>query len=138
MEIATLCLIKLWSGVASLSTALCAQGASLHAYCESNPLLNTLLSRAHPEAQSASQSEKGEWKLWSLPKSAVVWVPGGPSCTSLSTAGKQLAGDDLTSRYLFDHICMAAAFGASLILLENILYLVEGDSVHGLYTQLLQ
>jgi site-specific DNA-cytosine methylase len=138
MEIATLCLIELWSGVASLSTALCAQGASLHAYCESNPLLNTLLSQAHPGAQSASLSEKGEWKFWSLPKSAVVWVLGGPSCTSLSTAGKQLAGDDPTSRYLFDHIFMAAAFGASLILLENVLYLVEGDSVHGLYTQLLQ
>ena len=104
MEIATLCLIELWSGVASLSTALCAQGASLHAYCESNPLLNTLLSQAHPGAQSASLSEKGEWKFWSLPKSAVVWVLGGPSCTSLSTAGKQLAGDDPTSRYLFDHI----------------------------------
>ena len=68
----------------------------------------------------------------------MVWVVGGPSCTSLSTAGKQLAGKDPTSRYLFDHLIMAAACGATLILLENVLPLVEDDSTHGLYTKLLQ
>ena len=138
VALATLCLIELWSGVASLSSSLCSLGASLHAYCESNPLLNLLLSQAHPEALSASESEKEEWRLWDIPKSAVVWVFGGPSCTSLSAAGKQLAGKDPTSRYLFDHLTIAAACGASLILLENVLFLLEGDAQHGLYSQLLQ
>jgi site-specific DNA-cytosine methylase len=113
-------------------------GAPLRAFCEADTLLHSLLTLTHPTSLSASQSEKGEWKLWDIPKSSVVWVFGGPSCTSLSTAGKQLAGKDPTSRYLFDHLAMAAAFGASLILLENVLPLVETDSEHTLYTQLLQ
>ena len=37
VALATLCLIELWSGVASLSSSLCPLGASLQAYCESNP-----------------------------------------------------------------------------------------------------
>ena len=138
VSLAALFLIELWSGVASLSSVLCAQGASLRAFCESNPLLHQLLSTLHPDAQSASRSEQEEWKAWQIPQAAVVWVLGGPSCTSLSTAGKQLAGKDPTSRYLFDHLVISAALGASLILLENVLYLVEGDIIYGLYSQLVQ
>ena len=133
-------MIELCSGVALLSSSLCSLGASLHAYCESNPILNLLPPQAHPEALSASESEKEEWRVWEIPRSAVVWVLGGPrpSCTSLSAAGKQLVGKDPTSRYLFDHITIAAACGASLILLENVLFLLEGYAQHGLYSQLLQ
>ena len=134
VSLAALFLIELWSGVASLSSVLCAQGA----YCESNPLLHHLLCALYPDALSATQSEREEWKAWQIPKSVVVWVLGGPSCTSLSTAGNQLAGKDPTSRYLFGHLVIAAALGASLILLENVLYLVEGDNIHGLYLKLVQ
>ena len=113
-SLASLFLIELWAGVASLSTAMSKLGAPLRAFCEADTLLHSLLTLTHPTLLSASQSEKGKWKLWDIPKSSVVWVFGGPSCTSLSTAGKQLAGRDPTSRYLFDHIAMAAACGASL------------------------
>ena len=61
-SLAALFLIELWSGVASLSSVLCAQGASLQAYCESNPLLHKLLSTLHPDAQSASRSKTGRVK----------------------------------------------------------------------------
>ena len=59
-SLAALFLIELWSGVASLSSVLCAQGASPRAFCKSNPLLHQLLSTLHPDAQSASQSEQEE------------------------------------------------------------------------------
>ena len=64
----------------------------------------------------------------------MVWVVGGPSGTSLSTAGLQLAGYDPTSRYLSEHLVLASAGGATLILLENVLHLVEDNSTLGLFT----
>ena len=51
-SLAALFLIEFWSGVASLSSVLCALGASLLVYCKSNPLLHHLLSALHPDAQS--------------------------------------------------------------------------------------
>ena len=88
-SLASLFLIELWAGVALLSSAMAGLGAPLGAFYEANPLLNSLLSLAHPTLLLASQSEKREWKLWDIPKATIAWVFGGPSCTSLSTAGKQ-------------------------------------------------
>ena len=78
------------------------------------------------------------WKYWVFHSQGIDWLIGGPSCTSLSSAGKQLSQNDPKSRYLKDHINIAAACGALLILLENVPYLVAGDSEHGLDSHLLQ
>ena len=72
------------------------------------------------------------------PGGGIVWLIGGPSCTSLSAAGKQLAQNDPNYRYLRDHIAIAASCGALFVLLENVPYLVEGDATHSLYSQLLR
>ena len=136
--LACLVLVELWAGVASLSTSFMDAGHSLFAFCEANPLLHSLLSLLHPDSLTALKSEAGEWKDWVMPTTGVTWLIGGPSCTSLSTAGKQLAQNDPNSRYLRDHIAIAATCGALLILLENVPFLVEGDEEHGLYSRLLQ
>ena len=133
-----LVLVELWAGVASLSTSFMDAGHSLFAFCEANPLLHSLLSLIHPDSLTSLKSELGEWKDWIMPTDGVVWLIGGPSCNSLSTAGKQLAQNDPNSRYRRDHIAIAAACGALLILLENVPFLVEGDGEHGLYSHLLQ
>ena len=135
---ACLLLVELWAGVASLSTSFADAGHNLFAFCEANPLLHSLLSLLHPDSLTALKSELNEWKDWVFPPQAIVWLIGGPSCTSLSSAGKQLAQNDPNSRYLKDHINIAAACGALLILLENVPYLVEGDAEHGLFSHLLQ
>ena len=94
-SLASLFLIEMWAGVASLSSAMAELGAPLGAFCEARPLLNSLLSLVHPTSLLASQSEKGEWDI---PKATIVWVFGGASCTSLSTADKPLAGKVEDSR----------------------------------------
>ena len=57
-SLASLFLIELWAGVASLSSAMAGLGAPLGAFCDANPLLNSRLSLAHLTSLSASQSEK--------------------------------------------------------------------------------
>ena len=132
--VACLLLVELWAGVASLSTAFQDAGHTLFAFCEANPLLHAFPS----DSLTAFKSELNEWKDWAFPPQGVVWLVGGPSCTSVSSAGKQLAQNDPKSRYLKDHLNIAAACGALLILLENVPYLVDGDSEHGLFSHLLQ
>ena len=54
--------------------------------------------------------------------------------SSMQAAGSKLPHLEITS----DHLTITAACGASLILLENVLFLLEGDAQHGLYSQLVQ
>ena len=95
---ACLLLVELWAGVASLSTSFADAGHNLFAFCEANPLLHALLSLLHPDSLTALKSELNEWKDWVFPPQGIVWLIGGPSCTSLSSAGKQLAQNDPNSR----------------------------------------
>ena len=131
--------VELWAGVAALSTCLLAlTGKHPSAFCECDPLLHAFLSSKHPGAQTATMFELEQWRQWRFPAENSVVVMGGPSCVSLSTAGKQLAGRDPTSRYLFDHLLLGAFFAALLILLENVPWLIDGDEIHGLFTKLTQ
>ena len=130
-------LAELWAGVATLS--LCfwlLAGVPLHAFCEFDDLLFNFLAMRHPTAQTAKQFESNQWRCWQFGPDTYSIFVGGPSCTSLSSAGKRLAGLDPTSRYLFDHLKAAAYFAALLVLLENVPWLVDGDEEHGLFTQL--
>ena len=129
-------LIELWAGIATLSVAFAAAGISPSAFLEANPILLTRLKRLHPHAQFAGYVEDNEWQQWTFPADAHIGVVGGPSCISLSSAGKQRAGNDPSSRYLFLHLQIAAHFSAAFILLENVCYLVDGDKEHGLFSQL--
>ena len=106
--------------MASLSTSFQDAGHTLFAFCEASPLLHAHLSLPHHDSLTALKSEFNEWKDWVFPPQGIVWLIGGPSCTSLSSAGRQLAYNDPKSRYLKDHINIAAACGALLILLENV------------------
>ena len=72
-SLASLFLIELWAGVASLSSVMAELGAPLGAFCESNSLRNLLLSLSHPTSLLASQSEKGEWKLWEISSAKRKW-----------------------------------------------------------------
>ena len=101
-------LFELWAGIASLSAEFKKAGIPLSAFLESNPLLFQALRVREPQAQYASKSELEEWREWNVTEGARVVVVGGPSCTSLSVAGKREAANDPTSRYLFDHLSIAA------------------------------
>lgn len=130
-------LVELWAGIATLSACFwLLAGVPLFAFCEADPLLFYFLTTKHPEAQTATLFEKNQWRSWKFNSQGYTILVGGPSCTSLSTAGKQLAGEDPTSRYLFDHLRTAAYVSALLVLLENVCWLVDGDEEHGLFTQL--
>ena len=130
-------LAELWAGVATLSACfILLSGVPLHAFCECDDMLFAFLSTKHPTAQTARRFEDNEWLSWQFCPDCYSIFCGGPSCTSLSTAGKQLAGRDPTSRYLFDHLKAAAHFAALLVLLENVAWLVDGDEDHGLFSQL--
>ena len=54
--------------------------------------------------------------------------------SSMQAAGSKLPHLEITS----DHLTITAACGASLILLENVLFLLEGDAQHDLHSQLVQ
>ena len=54
--------------------------------------------------------------------------------SSMQAAGSKLPHLKIT----FDHLTITAACGASLILLENVLFLLEGDAQHDLHSQLVQ
>ena len=129
-------LAELWAGVATLSACFnLLSGVPLHAFCECDDMLFAFLSTKHPTAQTARRFEDNEWLSWQFCPDCYSIFCGGPSCTSLSTAGKQLAGRDPTSRYLFDHLKAAAHFAALLVLLENVAWRVDGDEEHGLFSQ---
>jgi site-specific DNA-cytosine methylase len=129
-------LVELWAGVATLSEAAGDLGIALAAILECDDLLRAALLLRHPEILSASFMEQEEWKEWVFSPTGIVIVVGGPSCTSLSIAGKRDAAKDPTSRYLIDHITVSSFLKASIIMLENVLWLVEGDEEHGLFTAL--
>jgi site-specific DNA-cytosine methylase len=124
--------IELWAGLGSLSVVASQFGIEPAALLEKDPLLHKLLQARHAQAQTALSFEAGNWKQWSFPSDAFIVVVGGPPCTALSRAGKQLMQHDYQSSYIAATIELALYFGAMMVLIENVPELVTLDSVHQL------
>ena len=126
------CVIELWAGIGSLSSSCSRLGWNVVALCEKEDLLLRVLARLHPDAQLAGSFESAQWKLWDIPAEALVIVVGGPSCVSLSKAGKQGFASDPSSKHISNTLRVAAFFKASFVVIENVPELLELDSIHGL------
>ena len=130
-------LIEAFAGLGILSLMASQFGVEPSAFLERNELLRRLLHERHPKAQQAADYSGGEWKLWSFPPDALIVVVGGPPCTTVSSAGKQLGAKDARSACLTGFIEIAAFFQASMALMENVDQLVSNDHIHGLYSAII-
>jgi len=131
-------IIEMWAGIGALSAAFVKHGYPLSAFCESDPLLTRVLRSEYPSAQFAGAFEDYEWKKWTFPAEAIVVLVGGPSCVSLSSAGRQRFGKDRSSDHLRHTIEVAGFFKASFVILENVPEFFELDHQHGLRTAVVQ
>ena len=105
-------LIELFAGLGILSVVASQFGLEPSAFLERDALLLRLLEERHPEAQLASEFSQRKWEQWTFPSDAFIVVFGGPPCTTISTAGKQLGPDDPQSACINSFLEIASFFGA--------------------------
>ena len=77
-------------------------GYSVGELCEIDPELLRLGARRHPEAIIQGDFYKLDWHQWKQALDRVDVVTGGPSCVTLSSAGKMGMARDPRSGQLMD------------------------------------
>jgi hypothetical protein len=125
-------IIEMWVGIGTLTAAFDLRGYPPSAFCEMDQLLTDVFLARHTNIQFAGKFEDMAWKKWMFPANALIVVVGGPSCVSLSSAGRQQFGQDPSSLHIRHTIEVAAFFQASFAMIENVPELLELDHLHGL------
>ena len=126
---------EVWAGLRTLSGLFESQhGFSVGALCEIDPQLLQLAAHRHPDSDALVQGDfyKLDRHQWKQALDRVHVVTGGPSCVTLSTAGKMQMASDPRSGQLMDTAELAIFLRARALLLENVYNLVDLDSEHAL------
>ena len=127
-------LIEAFAGLGVLSITASQFGLEPSAFLERDKLLLRVLQERHPEAHFAAEFADGKWKLWKFPDDAFIIIVGGPPCTTVSAAGKQLGAADPRSTCINVFLEIAVFFGAQMALMENVPQLIKDDDRHGLFS----
>ena len=127
-------MVELWAGLMALSGLFEEHGAKVVAICEIVQTLRELGAAKYPQAVLLSDFYHFDWEniAHRLGAVGVDVLTGGPSCVTLSSAGKMLMQKDERSDQLLDSIKLAVYLGSRAILLENVANLLDLDEEHGL------
>ena len=111
---------EVWAGLRTLSGLFESQhGYSVGAICELDPELLQLAAHRHPGALVQGDFYKLDWHQWKQVLDRVDVVTGGPSCVTLSSAGKMKMAQDPRSGQLMETAELAIFLRARALLLEN-------------------
>ena len=130
-------LLDVWAGVSSFAEGFSKQSImtlNKHAWIECDSTAALLLEEFYPTNLCAYDFYDEAWKHWEFRDRLVVTA--GPSCCPFSISGKRRHQRDSRSSQGMDTAMLAVALGASVIIMENVVNLLDEDRMHWLVTQM--
>ena len=130
-------LLDVWAGVSAFSDGFSKQAhvpVMETVWIENAPAAIALLSAIYPAAKCCKDFYDYTWRRWNFKYDLVV--AGGPSCCPFSLSGKRLRQYDERSTQGLDTADLAVYFGATMLIIENVVPFLEEDHWHNLVSEM--